>query len=251
MIISHKYKFIFIKIRKTASSSIEASLAPHCGENDVITPMPLSPEHNHARNWEGVVGGWRILQRIPELIFWRDTTIQNYKGMSQRRQILHGNLYNHMRAVDIKACIPAKIWNNYFKFCCERNPWDKLLSRYAWQYKGHDSELPNGVSSHLFTSYLQQNFKASPPLSDYAFYTDNSNKLLVDKVMRFEDLTNDFATVSNNIGIPAKLELQLKHGHRSPELSNKFAYRNIYTSEQRQLVEEACAKEIKLFGYEF
>ncbi len=251
MIISHKYEFIFIKIRKTASSSIEASLSPHCGEDDIITPMPSSPEHSHARNWEGSISSWQLWRRIPEMIFWRASTIQNYKGMSQRRQILHGNLYNHMRAVDIKECIPAIKWNSYFKFCCERNPWDKLLSRYSWQYKDQDPKLPNEVSSDLFTSYLQQQLRASPSLSDYPFYTDRSGKLLVDKIIRFEDLTNDFAAVSKKIGIPAKLDLQLKQGPKAAGLSGRGFYRNVYTSEQKELVASACAKEIELLGYEF
>jgi hypothetical protein len=28
------------------------------------------------------------------------------------------------------AARPSGIWNSYFKFCVERNPWDKVLSHY-------------------------------------------------------------------------------------------------------------------------
>lgn len=254
MIISHKHKFIFIKIRKTASSSIEAALAAQCGKDDIITPMPTSPEHSHAQNWEKAAGGWKLLQRIPELMFWRNSTIQNYKGMSQKRQILLGNFYNHMRAVDIKACISPYIWNSYFKFCCERNPWDKLLSRYAWQHR--DTKLPNGISAESFTTYLKQNTHASPSLSDYPFYTDRGGKLLVDKIIRFENLSEDFAEVANKLGIAAKLDLKLKQGTKASSLAENSTspnkdYRKFYTQEQKQLVAKACAKEIELLGYEF
>ena len=37
MIVSHKHKFIFLKTRKTAGSSIQVTLAEHCGEDDIIT----------------------------------------------------------------------------------------------------------------------------------------------------------------------------------------------------------------------
>ncbi len=199
-----------------------------------------------------------MLRRIPELLFWRDT-IQRYAGMSQRKQILHGNFYNHMRAVDVKACVGAKIWNSYFKFCCERNPWDKMLSRYSWQYrcqdksasKYQDPALPNGVSPHLFTEYLQRHKKESPSISDYPFYTDRSGKVLVDKVIRFENLHDDFAEVVKRIGVPATLDLHIKKGYKSAELANRFAYREVYSTEQRQLVAAASAKEIAMFGYEF
>ena len=39
MIISHKYKFIFIKPEKTAGSSLEIALSKYCDHNDIITTI--------------------------------------------------------------------------------------------------------------------------------------------------------------------------------------------------------------------
>ena len=39
MIVSHEHRFIFIKTRKTAGTSIEISLSKYCGPNDIITPI--------------------------------------------------------------------------------------------------------------------------------------------------------------------------------------------------------------------
>ncbi|WP_275670288.1 hypothetical protein [Okeania hirsuta] len=41
MIISHKYKFIFLKTIKTSGTSIEIYLSRFCGDDDVITPISL------------------------------------------------------------------------------------------------------------------------------------------------------------------------------------------------------------------
>ena len=52
MILSHKHKFIFIKTRKTAGTSIEIALSRFCGKDDIITP--ISPEDEKIRKKIGV-----------------------------------------------------------------------------------------------------------------------------------------------------------------------------------------------------
>ena len=42
MIISHKYKFIFIKTRKTAGTTIEYNISKYLGKNDIIPPSNQS-----------------------------------------------------------------------------------------------------------------------------------------------------------------------------------------------------------------
>ena len=48
MIISHKYKFIFFKVSKTAGTSIEIALSEFCGPDDIITP--ISPKDETKRH---------------------------------------------------------------------------------------------------------------------------------------------------------------------------------------------------------
>lgn len=39
MIISHTHQFIFLKVYKTAGTSIEIALSKHCGPDGVIAPI--------------------------------------------------------------------------------------------------------------------------------------------------------------------------------------------------------------------
>ena len=39
MIISHRHKFIYLKARKVAGTSVEVALAQHCGDGDIVTPV--------------------------------------------------------------------------------------------------------------------------------------------------------------------------------------------------------------------
>lgn len=202
MIISHKFKFIFIKTRKTAGTSIEVFLSEFCGPDDIVTPIiPHVPPHS-PRNHEG--------------------------------------FYNHMPAHAIRSRVDPGVWNSYYKFCVERNPWDKVLSHFHMA-----REISNGTLT--FERYFQiQHF----PI-DFPIYTEptDSGAIIVDEVLRYESLYDDLTRTFKRLGIPfsGDLGVYAKAGHKT----DPRPYAQEYSPEQAELVRWEFSTEIGLHGYTF
>lgn len=131
MIISHKHKFIFIKNQKTAGTSHEIALSKICGPDDIITP--ISPEDEEIRKSSGFREAQNYLQGGNTNLY----TVKSHEGIAIM------NFYNHIPAVAVKAgLINEHIWNDYYKFSFERNPFDKVISWYYFEYRDQDSLPP-------------------------------------------------------------------------------------------------------------
>jgi hypothetical protein len=97
-----------------------------------------------------------------------------------------------MPAFEVRSRVPADLWNGYFKFCVERNPWDKVLSHY------HMQAARAGRSLSLDEYLARGRF----PIN-YFRYTDRSGaKIIVDRVLRYENLCVHLGEVVGQLNIP-------------------------------------------------
>ena len=85
--------------------------------------------------------------------------------------------YAHSSALAIKSKVPSDIWKSYYKFCFDRNPFDRYISFYNWA--GGDKEY--GSIKNFMDSDRGKN------LLGIDLYAYNSN-ILVDKVYLYESL---------------------------------------------------------------
>ena len=230
MIISHNYKFIFIKTNKTAGTSIELALSKYCGPRDIITP--ITPIDERLRNSLGYPGPQNYLAPLSDYTL-RDWAKLILKGVRKKR------FYSHIPAQTIKQYIQQNIWDDYYKFCFERNPWDRIISLYYWRYKSE----PRPTIAEFLDSGIPMFLRKR----GYNLYTINDH-VVVDRICRFENISKEIETVRMRLGIPDKLELpQAKSNTRK----DKRSYREIINHNDRNKIEQLLDKEFDLLGYKF
>lgn len=103
MIVSHRYRFIFLKTRKTAGTSIEVALSRLMGEADIITP--IGREDEAVRSQLGYRGPQNFL--VSPLRYgveeWRKLIFERHRT----------KFYNHIPAREAKRFLGDRIWNSY------------------------------------------------------------------------------------------------------------------------------------------
>ena len=159
--------------------------------------------------------------------------------MEGHRARNYEGFHNHISASLVKERVPAELWRTYFKFCVERNPWDKVLSHYHMQVARADQ--PISLDQYLARGKLPVN---------YPRYTDSSgNEVIVDRVLRYEDLNTQLNEVFSRLKIPfnGTLDVRAKSEYRT----DRTPHQSVFNERQRRIVEQAFAKEIELHGYCF
>jgi hypothetical protein len=211
MILSYSAGFIFIHIEKAAGSSIQQALLPFANV----------PANSRLRRRLALLGP---LNRIGGL----------------HRALQFGE---HATANEVKRCLPAEAYNSLYKFAFVRNPWDRLVSRYAHLLRSKDRRRHSFISSlEKFEDFLRWEIQRDSA-SQFPYVTDRQGKQIVDFVGHYETLPADFAKVCAMLKIQAKLPHANVSEHRD--------YRTYYTPETRAFVAEKFRRDIEMFGYDF
>ena len=231
MIISHKYKFIFLKTSKTAGTSIEIALSKFCNENDVITP--ISPKDELIRSDLGYKGPQNYIFPLSnyKIIDWVNVLFK-YKNKRWKQ------FYNHITAQRVKNMIDSNIWNTYYKFCFERNPWDRVVSQYYWRLSEPRMNMKLFLKSKHFKDLIKKGRNV---------YTIN-NRIAVDKIYKYEFINDAIIDLSEKFKFTEKLELPRTKSTSRPK---KRQYSDILNLDEKKYIGKVFEKEIINLDYEF
>ena len=247
MIVSHKYGFIHIKNGKVGGTSLEIALSKFLGPKDIITTQTKPDEIDRYKR------GFRTAQNFEKPLI--ELSIKEWpmalrsrifsKLCSDERRVIeqkkHPSRYRgHMTAADIKSKIGDEVWNNYFKFAVERNPWDKVVSNYYWDRKNSKKDL----------SFRDFVLSGKACRSDFEYYTLNGI-FAIDKLLKYENLAKELEDVSEHIGLPENIYEVLKGIQAKGGYRKKRSYREFYDKELYDIIDVYFAREIKLLNYEF
>lgn len=230
MIVSHKHRFIFLKTNKTAGTSIEIALSKFCGPDDIITP--ISPVDEETRRSLGYRGPQNYLASWYEYRL-RDVARLLLKGKRKPR------FFNHITGREVRDLVGKDVWDGYYKFCFERNPYDRVISHYYWCNRSE----PRPPLSSFIHSPRALTLKRR----GYEVYT-LGGQVAVDRICRFEAIAEELEEVRKTIGLPEPLVLpHAKARHRADSRS----YREVLGKEERDWVAQTFGDEMRLLGYHF
>ncbi len=228
MIISHKNRFIFLKTRKVGGSSVELTLSKFCGKDDILTPLAEEASRADtvgARNYRLPYRQWPMAGKVRRLVGSRITP---------RRS----GYYDHISAAEVRRFAGPAVFDSYFKFSIERNPWDRQVSQYYWETKACKSR-PS------FSAYLHGKWKHKR-IPNWSIYTID-DEVCVDHVIQYSDLSSEFLSTLHRMGLDEPVELQsAKRGIRE-----KSSYQDLYDPTTKDIVAGWYEKEIERFGYTF
>jgi hypothetical protein len=202
VIISHKHKFIFIAIPKTATHAIRNGLRKSMGDDD-LEQVDLFHK-----------------KRLP------------FESLSK---ISHG----HITAEEIMREIGEEQWNSYFKFAFVRNPFDRFIS-YSFFKKNKNEVLQKFPLPFLKLMFkddrVVKDVLFRPQLD---FICNKKGDVIVDYIGYFEKLQESFDDVCMKLGLPLETLLEInKSDHADYEQYYDDELRGLVSNHYKRDIEK-------------
>lgn len=223
MLISHRKKFIYTKTKKTAGTSVECYFEKYC--------LPS--------------GTWAFSHAREETVC--EDGVIGFRGSQSGNK----TWWNHMSAHDIRRLVGEPTWNDYFKFCVIRNPFEKMVSAFHFFERQRPSEVVSvqdrDYQKNVMIDQFRDWIKNQTTVTDRDTYMIDG-EMAMDYVIRYEDLKNGIRLVCDRLELPFEPHdiPVLKAGVRD----RSIPVRDYYDETCLHIVETLYRFEINCFGYD-
>jgi len=126
--------------------------------------------------------------------------------------------------------------SDYMKIGSTRNPWDRNLSMYFFRHRNQTHETFN--HDHFLEAIKRRDL--DPTIN----FFKHKGKVVVDNIIRFDNLQSDYNRVCAKLNIIPK---DLPHRN----ITTHAPYWEYYTDESREFVAQQAKLDIDYFGYKF
>jgi hypothetical protein len=165
--------------------------------------------------------------------------------------------YDYRRMLFAKRFLFPEGFNEMFKFCIVRNPYNRAVSAFLYEIRNDRSHvaLTRAAPRRMFRHYLRglprvwektkprhRALHSAPVIPDI---TDDDGNLLVDFIARLESISQDLNHICDNLGIERRPLPQVHvRGRKTDPLQ-------FYDGENQGLVETLYGEDIERLGYSF
>jgi len=206
MLLSHSHKFIFIHIYKTGGMSVK-----------------------------------KALQRYDQSY----SLLLHLKSFLKKKPVVEASIaHKHAKASDISKLIDKNVFDNYHKFAVVRNPFDWQVSLYHYILR-----MPPDVHPHYkiiqnlkgFDEYVEWRVKTDP-VNQVSFLTIGDDKIVVDRIVKYENIDQDFKELCTYLGIKNST---LPHVNAT----KRKHYREYYNKHTIKMMEDAYGPDLDSLNY--
>ncbi len=243
-VINRKHRFIYLKSRKTSGTAVEAHL---------LTRTPLGGDIWHTASDIRKHG----LPLRRELVVFGSiggqlVAIPEYPALT-RRYLWRFRIEEHHDATSLSRRLGG-FWNRALKTTSVRNPWDIMVSGWAWRRDGKGGNAPPITAA--FDEWVnaclsgdadwRKRVEAYDPRSLMHPFVFVGGHPAVDVVIRQERIDDGLREIGKRLGVSLPpLTIREKASNR------KRDYRCYYTDQLAESVGEYFADIVSLFGYRF
>lgn len=162
----------------------------------------------------------------------------------------------HETACDLRNKIGASQFSDFFKFTVVRNPFDHAVSHYEYLKEFRNPKKAQMFAAMSFVDYLHWRtekrgmfvpFFSILPDQTHFLVDKRGKKLLIDRVLRFENLADDFENLTQDLGI-ANVKMQRVNSTKAKQKGRSII--SYYDEKTVEIVQKLYARDFSFFEYD-